>query len=187
VVGLLADGLRWVIIAALDFLTPGPTRSPHSRTDPYAAELARQARAKYADAPHLLISVRATTTGATTAAARAAADDVTSGFGLLSAHGTRRRVRRPVAVARWRWVPERAMTLVGVSEAAVLAGLPAEPAAYGLPAAASRRRPASRDVFTTAPQGRTQTTGTPSASTPSASATGTTTTTATPPTVWSTP
>ena len=36
-----------------------------------------------------------------------------------------------------------------VDEVAALAGLPAEPAAHGLPAAASRRRPASRDVFTT--------------------------------------
>lgn len=166
-VGLLADGIRWPIIAALDLVTPGPTHSPHPRTDPYAADLARQARAKYADAPHLLISVRATTTGATKAAAKAAADDVTSGFGLLSAHGTRRRVRRPVSAARWRWVSETAMTLVGVTEAAVLAGLPAEPAAYGLPAAASRRRPASRDVFTTDTHGRT---------------TGTTS-----PNVWSTP
>ena len=105
-VGLLADGLRWLIITALDVLTPGPSRTPHLRTDPYAADLAHQARTKYADAPHLLISVRATTTGANRAAAKAAADDITSGFGLLSAHGTRRRVRRPVTVARWRWVPE---------------------------------------------------------------------------------
>ena len=38
-------------------------------------------------------------TGPTRAAARAAADDITCGFGLLSAHLTRRRVRRPQTVA----------------------------------------------------------------------------------------
>ncbi|NIL59932.1 hypothetical protein HCB18_26195, partial [Salinispora arenicola] len=38
--------------------------------------------------------------------------------------------------------------------AAALAGLPAEPAAYGLPAAASRRRPGNRDVFRTGPATR---------------------------------
>ncbi len=41
------------------------------------------------------------------------------------------------------------MSLAAVGEAAALAGLPAEPAAYGLPAAASRRRPGGRDVFRT--------------------------------------
>ncbi|MBT8226245.1 MAG: hypothetical protein HKP61_16005 [Dactylosporangium sp.] len=149
VVGWFADALRWLIIAALDFLAPGPTLRAGDPRDPYAAELARQARTKYADAPHLLVCVRAITTGATTAAARAAADDVTSGFGLLTAHSRRRRLHRPATAARWRWVPQPAMTLVGVAETAALAGLPAEPAAYGLPAAASRRRPASREVFTT--------------------------------------
>ncbi|MBN1172484.1 MAG: hypothetical protein JXA67_09965, partial [Micromonosporaceae bacterium] len=153
-VGWAADGLRWLIIAGLDFLTPGPTRRTGERRDPYAAELARQARIKYADAPHLLVCVRAITTGATRAAARAAADDVTSGFGLLTAHSRRRRLRGPAMVAHWRWVPETGMTLVGVTEVAALAGLPAEPAAYGLPAAASRRRPASREVFATAQRPR---------------------------------
>ncbi|NIL64991.1 hypothetical protein HCB39_29505 [Salinispora arenicola] len=50
--GLLADGLRALIIGVLDILTPG---SPSAKrrtgpTDPYTAELARQARAKFADA-----------------------------------------------------------------------------------------------------------------------------------------
>lgn len=148
-VGLLAGGLRWLIIATLDLLTPGPSRPHGERRDPYAAELARQARAKYADAPHLLISVRATTTGPSMSAARTAADDITSGFGLLCAHGSRRRLRRPVRAAWFRWVPETQMILASVIEVAAFAGLPAEPAAYGLPAAASRRRPASREVFTT--------------------------------------
>jgi hypothetical protein len=152
VTGLLADGLRAVLIGILDFLTPGPpARSGKGGTDPYAAELARQARAKYASAPHLLVAVRATATGPTRAAARAAAADITSGFGLLSAHFTRRRVRRPVTAARYRWVPLSRMILASIVETAALAGLPAEPAAYGLPAAASRRRPASRDVFAAGP------------------------------------
>jgi hypothetical protein len=54
--------------------------------------------------------------------------------------------RGAVAVAE-RWVPQGRMSLASIAEAAALAGLPAEPAAYGLPGAASRRRPATRDIF----------------------------------------
>ncbi|MEU1808407.1 hypothetical protein [Micromonospora aurantiaca (nom. illeg.)] len=152
-VGLLADGLRALVIGILDLVTPGPSTRKHasSRSDPYLTELARQARGKLAAAPHLLIAVHATTTGPTVAAARAAAADITSGFGLLSSHFTRRRLRRAHAVATWRWVPASRMTLASVEETAALAGLPAEPSAHGLPAAASRRRPASREVFTAGP------------------------------------
>ncbi|WP_212820412.1 hypothetical protein [Polymorphospora rubra] len=150
-IGLLADGLRGLIIGVLDIVTPGPS-SPKRRTsptDPYTAELARQARAKYAEAPHLLVALHTVATGPTKAAASAAAADVSSGFGLLSAHFTRRRLRRGAVAAADRWVPEARMNLVSVAEAAALAGLPAEPAAYGLPGAASRRRAATRDVFQT--------------------------------------
>jgi len=149
--GLLADGLRTLMLGVLDFIVPGRSGSKRrvGPTDPYMAELSRQARAKFADAPHLLIAVHAVATGPTTAAARAAAADITSGFGLLSAHFTRRRLRRGAVAAVDRWVPEARMSLVSVTEAAALAGLPAEPAAYGLPGAASRRRAATRDVFRT--------------------------------------
>jgi hypothetical protein len=41
------------------------------------------------------------------------------------------------------------MGLATVAETAMLAGLPAEPSTYGLPAAASRRLTATREVFTT--------------------------------------
>ena len=152
-IGLLADGLRALIIGVLDLVTPGPSSRKHQsgRADPYLAELARQARGKLAAAPHLLVAVHATTTGPTVAAARAAAADITSGFGLLSAHFTRRRLRRAHATATRRWVPPSRMTLASVQETAALAGLPAEPSAHGMPAAASRRRPASRDVFTAGP------------------------------------
>lgn len=152
-IGLLADGLRAVIIGVLDLATPGPTTRKHQsgRSDPYLAELARQARGKLAAAPHLLVAVRATATGPTAAAARAAAADITSGFGLLSPHFTRRRLRRAHAAATYRWVPAARMTLASVEETAALAGLPAEPSAHGMPAAASRRRPASREVFTAGP------------------------------------
>ncbi|MFY1632375.1 hypothetical protein ACN27F_03650 [Solwaraspora sp. WMMB335] len=149
VAGLLADGLRALIIGVLDIVTPGPS-SPKRRTnptDPYTAELARRARAKYADAPHLLVAVHAIATGPTMPAARAAVADISSGFGLLSAHFTRRRLRHGAVAAADRWVPEARMILVSVAEAAALAGLPAEPAAYGLPGAASRRRAATRDIF----------------------------------------
>ncbi|WP_433615317.1 hypothetical protein ACQP2P_11215 [Dactylosporangium sp. CA-139114] len=152
-IGLLADGLRALIIGVLNLVTPGPStrKQTGSRSDPYLNELARQARGKLAAAPHLLVAVHATTTGPTVAAARAAAADITSGFGLLSAHFTRRRLRRARSAATWRWVPASAMTLASVEETAALAGLPAEPSAHGLPAAASRRRPASREVFTAGP------------------------------------
>lgn len=167
---LLADGLRAVVLGVLNLVTPGPAssrrtaRTPH---DPYLAELARQARGKLAAAPHLLVAVYATATGPTQAAALAAAADITSGFGLLSPHFTRRRLRRdgPTAAAH-RWVPESRMSLAAVAEAAALAGLPAEPAAHGLPSAAARRRPGSRDIFRTS--GRT--TGS-NGTTPQASAT----------------
>ncbi|MER7273521.1 hypothetical protein ABT369_03595 [Dactylosporangium sp. NPDC000244] len=150
--GLLADGLRALIIGVLNVVTPGPSRKHQaSRSDPYLTELARQARGKLAAAPHLLVAVHATTTGPTVAAARAAAADITSGFGLLSAHFTRRWLRRAHTAATWRWVPASRMTLASVEETAAVAGLPAEPSAHGLPAAASRRRPASRDVFTAGP------------------------------------
>ncbi|MEU8370082.1 hypothetical protein [Micromonospora tulbaghiae] len=151
VAGLLADGLRALILGMLNIVTPGPS-SPKRRTsptDPYTAELARQARTKHADAPHLLVAVRTVATGPTKAAAVAAAADVSSGFGLLSAHFTRRRLRHGAVAAADRWVPETRMSLASVTEAAAFAGLPAEPAAYGLPGAASRRRPATRDIFRT--------------------------------------
>jgi len=148
--GLLAQAVRAGILVVLDLITPGPAtrRSPSGRTsDPYTAELARQARAKFADAPHLLVAVHAIATGPTKAAAQAAAADATSGFGLLSAHFTRRRLHRGHVAAAQRWVPANRMSLASITEAAALAGLPAEPAAYGLPGAASRRRVPTRDTF----------------------------------------
>ncbi|MEV0604758.1 hypothetical protein AB0I61_00080 [Polymorphospora rubra] len=153
---LLADGLRALLIGVLDVFTPGSssTRRRTNPTDPYTAELARQSRAKYADAPHLLVAVYAVAAGPTKPAAVAAAADVSSGFGLLSAHFTRRRLRHGAVAAADRWVPEGRMSLVSVAEAAAFAGLPAEPAAYGLPGAASRRRSATREIFRAAPAPR---------------------------------
>jgi hypothetical protein len=143
--------LRALILGVLNVVTPGPSSSSTRRTthDPYLVELARQARNKLTAAPHLLVAVYATGAGPTKAAALSAAADITSGFGLLSAHFTRRRLRGGTTAAVTRWVPEARMSLAAVAEAAALAGLPAEPAAYGLPAAASRRRPGNRDIFRT--------------------------------------
>src|SRR5205814_1480997 len=62
-----------------------------------------------------------------------------------------RRLWRAPASAGSRWIPENRMQLATVAEAAALAGLPGEPSAYGLPAAASRRVPASPDIFTAPP------------------------------------
>ncbi|MGA5304571.1 hypothetical protein ACPCHT_31995 [Nucisporomicrobium flavum] len=150
--GLLADGLRGLILGILSMFAPAPAGSSRRPAhDPYRADLARQARGKLADAPHLLVAVYATGTGPTNAAALAAAADITSGFGLLSAHFTRRRLRRGPLAATQRWVPQAWMSLASIGEAAALAGLPAEPAAHGLPAAASRRRPGGRDLFRAGP------------------------------------
>ncbi|MFI9640853.1 hypothetical protein ACIG87_12435 [Micromonospora sp. NPDC051925] len=178
---LLADGLRALLIGVLDIFTPGgssSTRRRPSPTDPYTAELARQARAKYADAPHLLVAVYAVAAGPTKPAAVAAAADVSSGFGLLSAHFTRRRLRHGAVAAADRWVPEARMSLVSVAEAAAFAGLPAEPAAYGLPGAASRRRAATREVFRATPAPRRRPSTDPPAEPEGHDD---------PPTVWSTP
>ncbi|MDI5939183.1 MULTISPECIES: hypothetical protein [unclassified Micromonospora] len=179
--GLLADGLRALILGVLDIFTPGGSPSTRRRTgatDPYTAELARQARAKYADAPHLLVAVHAVAAGPAKAAAVAAAADVSSGFGLLSAHFTRRRLRSGAGAAADRWVPEARMSLVSVAEAAAFAGLPAEPAAYGLPGAASRRRAATREVFRATPAPRRRPLADPPAESEQRDD---------PPTVWSTP
>lgn len=150
VVLLVLEGLRAVLAGVLDFVTPGQSRAHHrsASMDPIVAEQARMARAKHAAGPHLLVAIRATATGPTVAAARAAAADITSGYSLLSPHWRSHRLRRAATAARSRWVPEARMQLAAVAEAAAIAGLPAEPSAYGLPSAASRRLPATRDVFT---------------------------------------
>jgi hypothetical protein len=150
---LLVEAVRAVVLAGWDLLVSpkAQARATPRTADPYLAELGRQARTKHAGGPHLLIAVRAAASGPTRAAARAAAADITSGFGLLGAQLTRRRLHRPAGVLRSRWVVEPTMMLATAAETAALAGLPAEPAAYGLPAAASRRRPAGHDVFHTGP------------------------------------
>jgi hypothetical protein len=149
---LTLEALRAGISAVLDLVTPGTSASktPSRMTDPVVAEQARQARAKHAAGPHLLVAIRATATGPTVAAARAAAADITSGYSLLSPHWRPRRLRRAVTAAQSRWVPEAGMQLVTAAETAALAGLPVEPSAYGLPAAASRRLAPTRDTFTPA-------------------------------------
>jgi hypothetical protein len=154
VAGLVVVGLRAVLIGVLDALTPGGSyrSSPGRMVDPYDAELARHARIKYATAPHLLVAVRAVGLGPTKAAARAAAADITSGYGLLSGHFNRHRLHRPVPTVTGRWAGEQRMILATVAEVAALAGLPAEPSAYGLPAAGSRKRGTSRDTFDAGPQ-----------------------------------
>ncbi|MPZ27130.1 MAG: hypothetical protein GEV12_12155 [Micromonosporaceae bacterium] len=148
--GLVLAAVTAVVRGLLDLLTPGKSSTQHAnsrRVDPYAAQQAQQARAKYGQPPHLLAAVYAAGVGPTKAAARAAAEDISSGYGLISAHLTRRRLYRPCAVLNQRRTTPAAMILVSVVEAAALAGLPAEPAAYGLPAAASRRRGPGRDTW----------------------------------------
>lgn len=152
---LLTDGLRTALLGVASLFMPGPSSHTNHRrttvTDPYLTELARRARLKYGAGPHFLVAVFATAGGPTKEAARSAAAAITGGFGLLSAHFTRRRLRRGAAAAADRWVRPPQMSLAGVDEVAALAGLPIEPALHGLPAAASRRRPGGRDVFRAGP------------------------------------
>lgn len=151
VAGVALAGLTAVVRGLLNLATPGKTSPQHQPggrpVDPYAAQQAQQARSKYGQPPHLLAAVYAAALGPTKAAARAAAADISSGYGLISAQLTRRRLFRPCTVLNQRRATLAAMMLVSVAEAAALAGLPAEPAAYGLPAAASRRRGPGRDTW----------------------------------------
>ncbi|MBB2943238.1 hypothetical protein FB565_002951 [Actinoplanes lutulentus] len=151
---LLTDGLRQVLLGVAGVFMPGSSRTSYQRntaTDPYLTELARRARTKYSAGPHFLVAVFATAGGPTKPAARSAAAAITGGYSLLSAHFTRRRLRRGASAAADRWVRPQRMSLAGVQELAALAGLPIEPALHGLPAAASRRRPGGRDVFRAGP------------------------------------
>jgi hypothetical protein len=150
--GVLLAAVTGVVRGLLDLLSPGTTprrrEAARRQVDPYTAQLTSQARIKYGNPPHLLTAVYAAGTGPTKAAAGAAAADINSGYALVSAHLARRRLRRPHTVLHQRRAATAAMTLVSVAEVAALAGLPAEPAAYGLPQAASRRRGAARDTWT---------------------------------------
>jgi hypothetical protein len=150
---LALEALRAGIQLVLDMVTPNNPNSRHhaAAMDPMVAEQARQARSKHAQAPHLLVAVRTFATGPTLGAARAAAADITSGHTLLSPHWRPHRLWRPATAARVRWVTEQRMNLATAAETAALAGLPAEPSAYGLPAAPSRRIPPTHDTFTPPP------------------------------------
>jgi hypothetical protein len=155
VAGLAFAGLAAVMRAVLDLATAARTTTSSSgrvgqqrERDPYATQLTAGARAKYGDPPHLLATVYAAAAGPTKPAAHAAAEDISSGYGLVSAQLSRRRLRRPQRRVNSRWAPVAGMTLVSVTEAAALAGLPLEPAAYGLPAAAAQARTPTRDVWT---------------------------------------
>lgn len=146
---VVAEMARRGVIAGLDLLTPGPTpRGDHRRpADPYATQLARAARDKYADAPHLLVQVSAVAAGPTRAAARAAAADITSGFGLLGPYLHPRPLRQTRSRAGIRWAHPARMSLVSVTELAMLAGLPAEPTTFGMPAALARHRLPAADTW----------------------------------------
>jgi hypothetical protein len=146
---LTADALLAVVRAVLDTFTSGPSSGGRgaNTSSPYASDLARQARDKLADSPHQVVTIRVVGTGPTTAAASAAASEVASGYAAVGHHLRWRRLRRPAATVNDRWTASGRMALASVRETAALAGLPAEPSAYGLPPAGSRRRPPGRDVF----------------------------------------
>lgn len=149
--GTLLAAVTFLVRGLLDLITPNHT-GPHQRrataADPYATQLTALARRKYADPPHLLATVYAAAAGPTKPAADAAAADIGSGYGLVSAQLSRRRLRRPRRVVDTRWAPVAGMHLVTVTEAAALAGLPAEPSAHGLPGAAARARMPHRAIWT---------------------------------------
>lgn len=149
VAGATARLLRGLIQAVLDLFVHGPptTSSSGRIRDPEYGEQTRAARAKNAARPLFTIHVRAFATGPSRAAARAAVADITSGFSLLTTGLAPRRLPRPRARAAGRTVPTSRRVLASVTDLAVLAGLPAEPSLYGMPAAPARRLPATGDVW----------------------------------------
>jgi hypothetical protein len=154
VVGLALDGLLAAVRLTLDAVvsllstgsssrasTPRGGSRPEGRLqDPVMRKEAHDAHTKFAAGARLLVGVRVVTTGETRKAARATAEGVVGGFAYLGGHLGRVRQRRTRSVAAWRTATEAELMLATVAEVAALAGLPTEPAAYGLPAAASRRR-----------------------------------------------
>lgn len=151
---ILVGVVRALLWTVLDLLTPVPATHGTQTSpahDPSVAEAARQARGKLAAGPHFLIEIRASTSAVSRPAARAACAEVTAGFALLSPDLVPRRLARPRTVTRLRPLSPKRGLLVGVAELAALAGVPAEPAAYGLPAAAARRRPPVRGVWHAGP------------------------------------
>lgn len=151
---ILASAVQVVLRTVLDLLTPGPTARA-SRTnpahDPELAERTKQARGKLAAGPHFVIEIRALTSAINRPVARAACAEVTAGFALLSPDLAPRRLARPRSATRLRPLSLTRGILVSVAELAALTGVPAEPAAYGLPAAAARRRPPVRGVWHAGP------------------------------------
>jgi hypothetical protein len=183
---LTADALLAVVRAVLDTFTSGPSsgrRGPNT-SSPYASDLARQARDKLADSPHQVVTIRVVGTGPTVAAASAAASEVASGYAAVGHHLRWRRLRRPVATVNDRWAAPARMAFASVRETAALAGLPAEPSAYGLPPAGSRRRPPGRDVFLA---GVHRPGSSPAADNTAAAPPPTVPATSPPPEMWSTP
>jgi hypothetical protein len=147
--GAVAGLLRGLIQAVLDLLQPGPSTAPTGGRvrDPEYGEQTRAARAKNAARPLFALHVRAVATGPSRAAARAAVADITGGFSLLTTGLVPRRLPRARARAAVRTVPASRRVLASVTDLAVLAGLPAEPSLYGLPAAPARRLPATGDMW----------------------------------------
>jgi hypothetical protein len=151
---ILAGVVRAVLRTVLDLLTPAPATHGTQTSpahDPSLAEAARQARGKLASGPHFLIEIRALTSAVSRPAARAACAEITAGFALLSPDLVPRRLGRPRTVTRLRPLSPKRGLLGGVTELAALTGVPAAPAAYGLPAAAARRRPPVRGVWHAGP------------------------------------
>ncbi|NIL59939.1 hypothetical protein HCB18_26235 [Salinispora arenicola] len=107
-VGLLAEALRAGILTTLTCsrlarpaaAAPGGPRTTHT----WPSWPGRRA-ASSPPPPHLLVAVYATGAGPTKAAALSCSRDITAGFGLLSAHFTRRRLRGGTTAATQRWAP----------------------------------------------------------------------------------
>lgn len=165
-VDLAVRGIRWALLGVINLLhglvTTGHGQTHSSRTgagpqsplaDPFQAERAKLARIKGGTPPHLLVGVQVFAAAETAAAARAGVLDIAGGYPAVSAELRWRRIIRAASRATDRWIPEAAMVLATTAETAALAGLPAEPSLYGLPAASSRHRPTTNDTFRTSGRG----------------------------------
>lgn len=152
----VSAGLRMLLRGGFDLVQSGASTrsksSPEARSplaDPFDSERAKLARLKGAQKPHLLVGVQVFAAGEDAKAATAGVLDIAGGFPSVSTQLRWRRMWRPAVRAATRWIGEDAMVLSTLSETAALAGLPAEPSLYGLPAASSRHRPGTSDTFRT--------------------------------------
>ena len=121
--------------------------------DPLGPARLHALAAKAAAGPHFDVAVRILASGGSRAGRRALVRAVAAGFGLVTGDApvpadlAARRLWRPARQLRTRCAPRRHWFTASLPEVAALAGLPAQPARYGLVIAAARRFPPPPEVL----------------------------------------